>query len=88
MVVGGWLVGQGCLGESPSSPVSIPPPAVINIMWVVCQLGFGPIGLPGSQKCRRPDYSLALSRKAFQTRDRQSGSPKGLAVNTVDKSTL
>ncbi|CAL9228678.1 unnamed protein product [Arabidopsis halleri] len=46
-----------------------------TFVWEVCQLGIGPIGLPGSQKCRRPDYPLALSRKAFQTRDRQSGSP-------------
>ncbi|CAL9226615.1 unnamed protein product, partial [Arabidopsis halleri] len=74
--------------------VRFPPPRLrlhlllSTLLWVVCQLGFGPIGLSGSQKCRRSDYPLALSRKAFQTRDRQNGSPKGLAVNTVDKSTL
>ncbi|KAG7587681.1 Bifunctional inhibitor/plant lipid transfer protein/seed storage helical domain superfamily [Arabidopsis suecica] len=74
-----WAGGWGHMGVW----VKVPSPgfessllAVINIMWEVCQLGFGPIGLPGSQKCRRPDYPLALSRKAHQTRDRQSGSPK------------
>lgn len=35
-MVGGWLVDPGCLGEIPSTPASIPPPAVINIMWEVC----------------------------------------------------
>ncbi|KAG7583691.1 hypothetical protein ISN44_As08g032080 [Arabidopsis suecica] len=88
-----WI-GRSGGSKRPSRRRSLPPGfessllAVINIMWEVCQLGFGPIGLPGSQKCRRPDYPLALSRKAHQTRDRQSGSPKGLAVNTVDKSTM
>jgi len=35
----------------------------ITFVWEVCQLDFGPIGLPDSQKCRRPDYSLALVGK-------------------------
>ncbi|AED95084.1 TPX2 (targeting protein for Xklp2) protein family [Arabidopsis thaliana] len=35
----------------------------ITFVWEVCQLGLGPISLPGSQKCMRPDYSLALVGK-------------------------
>ncbi|CAL9215769.1 unnamed protein product, partial [Arabidopsis halleri] len=31
-----------------------------TFVWEVCQLGLGPIGLPGSQICRRPDYPLTL----------------------------
>ncbi|CAL9248314.1 unnamed protein product, partial [Arabidopsis halleri] len=31
-----------------------------TLLWEVCQLDFGLIGLPGSQKCRRPDYPWHL----------------------------
>ncbi|KAG7552336.1 Ribonuclease H-like superfamily [Arabidopsis thaliana x Arabidopsis arenosa] len=58
-------------------PSSILPGNKNTFVWEVCQLGLGPIGLPGSQKCRRPDYPLALvgTRKAFQIRIRQCGGP-------------
>ncbi|KAL9282290.1 hypothetical protein AtEden1_Chr5g0129041 [Arabidopsis thaliana] len=35
----------------------------ITFVWEVCQLGLDPISLPRSQKCRRPDYYLALVGK-------------------------
>ncbi|KAG7575134.1 Wall-associated receptor kinase C-terminal [Arabidopsis suecica] len=55
-----------------------------TFVWEVCQLGFGPIGLPGSQKCRRPDYPWHLVGRHSKLGIGRVVARKGLTVNTVD----
>ncbi|EOA37218.1 hypothetical protein CARUB_v10010700mg [Capsella rubella] len=60
-----WSSGKGELGKGwkELTQVRSTLETKVIVVWEVCQLGLGPIGLPGSQKCRRPDYPLALVGK-------------------------
>ncbi|EOA12438.1 hypothetical protein CARUB_v10028400mg [Capsella rubella] len=60
-----WSSGKGELGKAWKELTQVRSTLETKIMvvWEVCQLGQGPVGLPGSQKCRRPDYPLALVGK-------------------------
>ncbi|CAL9247778.1 unnamed protein product [Arabidopsis halleri] len=56
MMVGWWLGGSRVVGCNSLLSMVRLLLLLSTLLWEVCQLGFGPIGLPGSQKCRRPDY--------------------------------
>ncbi|CAL9246116.1 unnamed protein product, partial [Arabidopsis halleri] len=59
MMVGWWLAGPKWMGATLSYPWFDSSLLLLStLLWEVCQLDFGPIGLPGSQKYRRPDYPL------------------------------